>query len=550
MTMRGGEVFMASLVAHGVRAIFGNPGTTENSVLDRLIDFPELEYYVALHEGVALGAATFYAHASGQLGVVNLHVAPGLGNAIGMIYGALKSNAPVLVTAGQQDTRMRMRAPILSHDLVAMAAPVTKFSAEAQSADELADLIRRAIKTALEPPCGPVFLALPVNVMEQETNASIIAASAPAPSFAGAQSIDAAAALIAGSRKPCIITGDDPARDGAFDELVALAETLGAAVFNEGLRTHLSFPSRHPNYCGRIPFASDELQKLLSDYDLVILAGGPFFEDVWYSDCSPIPPNTKVLQIENNASRLAQNFPVDVGVHGDLADLLGRLGALLQGQGFDATMAARRNAEFKEAAVKRNNPPTEQTPTAKLSAPQALAEIAALTPKNTIIVDESITAFSEVMKQFDIARPGDYFAGRGGGIGQGVAGALGVQVAQRDNRVMVISGDGSSMYSCQAFWTAAHHDLPIVFIILANREYRVLKHNLDTYRRRFDIASEKPYPHMDLNKPEIDFVSIAKGMGVDGACVHDVKGLRQALNDAFSSKRAYLIEVIVAGAQT
>ena len=210
--MRGGQVFMESLLLHGVDCIFGNPGTTENPLLDRLIDYPQLPYYVALHEGIAVCAASFYAQASGRTAVVNLHVAPGLGNGIGMMYGALKAGSPMLVTAGQQDTRMRLDNPLLSHDLVAMAAPVTKFSAEPRSADEMGPLLRRAFKIANERPCGPVFIALPVDVMEQETRIPASTAGRLLPATASATSIDAALALILGAANPCIVVGDDPAR--------------------------------------------------------------------------------------------------------------------------------------------------------------------------------------------------------------------------------------------------------------------------------------------------------------------------------------------------
>src|SRR6185503_602066 len=127
--MRGRQVLMQTLVNHGVDRIFGNPGTTESPLLDSLLDYPTLQYIVHLHEGVAVGSANFYAQASGKTAFVNLHVAPGLGNAIGMIYGALKENSPMVVTAGQQDTRARLRDPVLGHDLAAIAAPVTKSSA-------------------------------------------------------------------------------------------------------------------------------------------------------------------------------------------------------------------------------------------------------------------------------------------------------------------------------------------------------------------------------------------------------------------------------------
>ena len=152
--MRGRQVFMQSLVAHGVERIFGNPGTTESPLLDSLRDHPSIGYVVHLHEGVAVGAASYYARTTGRTGVANLHVAPGLGNGIGMIYNALKACAPMVVTAGQQDTRMLRREPILSHDLAAMAAPVTKWSTQVQSADEMDEVMRRAFKVANDPPFG------------------------------------------------------------------------------------------------------------------------------------------------------------------------------------------------------------------------------------------------------------------------------------------------------------------------------------------------------------------------------------------------------------
>src|SRR5215470_1651574 len=214
--MRGRQVFMETLLAHGVDRIFGNPGTTESPLLDTLLDYPQLQYIVHLHEGVAVGAANFYAQASGKTGFVNLHVAPGLGNAIGMIYGALKNSSPLVVTAGQQDTRLRLRDPVLGHDLVAMAAPVTKWSVQVERADELALILRRAFKVANESPAGPVFVALPIDVMEQETSigpgkpAHIYRAARPDPA-----GIEAMAKLISAAKYPAIVAGDDIARAGA-----------------------------------------------------------------------------------------------------------------------------------------------------------------------------------------------------------------------------------------------------------------------------------------------------------------------------------------------
>ena len=166
--MRARQLFLETLLAHHVTTFFGNPGSTENAVVDGLFEYDDLRYILALHEGVAIGAATFYAQASGETPLVNLHAGPGLGNGIGMIYGALRANVPMIVTAGQQDTRMLMREPILSHYLAAMAAPVVKWSMQIEHADEVSLAARRACKIANQAPKGPVFLSLPLNVMEQE----------------------------------------------------------------------------------------------------------------------------------------------------------------------------------------------------------------------------------------------------------------------------------------------------------------------------------------------------------------------------------------------
>ena len=182
-----------------------------------------------------------------------------------------------------------------------------------------------------------------------------------------------------------------------------------------------------------------------------------------------------------------------------------------------------------------------------MSPARAVHEIGRALPEDAVIVDESVTAVLDVAQSFRLERPGDYFAGRGGGIGQGVAGALGVKVAYPDRQVVALSGDGSAMYSIQALWTAAHHHLDILFVIISNREYRVLKHNLDTYRLRFDAQSNRPYPHMDLTNPVLGFAEMAKGMGVQAKLVSDPEKLHQAVREALSAQGPYLLDVVVSG---
>ena len=546
--MRGRQVFFETLINHGVDRIFGNPGTTESPLLDSLLDYPQIQYIVHLHEGVATGAANFYAQASGKTAFVNLHVAPGLGNAIGAIYSAWKNNSPMVVTAGQQDTRMRLRDPVLGHNLAAIAAPVTKWSVQVETADELGPILQRAFKIANEAPAGPVFVALPINVMEQETS---IPAGRPATLFEKSRpdpaGIVAMAKLIAAAKNPAIVAGDDVARAGAVTTLVKLAEKAGAAVWFEGLRGRNSFPTDHPAYRGTLAFDAPGVAKQFADNDLVLMVGGPFFEEVWYAPGSPFPAGAKVLQIEAGQSRLAYNFAVDAGV---LADVHWAMDALLAALP-KVDVAERRNEALKaqrdadDAAQKaRVEKAWARTPT---SMARCMAEVKAGAPANAIMVDETITANLDLFKTFTFKGADDYFSGRGGGIGQGLSGAIGVSVARPGKPILCMSGDGSSMYSIQALWTAAHHDLPIVFVILANREYRVLKHNIDAYRARFDAKSNKPYMHMDLSGPTMGFVEMARGMGVAGTHVAKADDIKAAVAAAFRTGKPHLIEIEIEG---
>ncbi len=551
--MRGRQVFMDSLVAHGVERIFGNPGTTESPLLDSLQSYPQIEYVVALHEGIAAGAASFYAQASGKTGVVNLHVAPGLGNAIGMMYGALKANSPMVVTAGQQDTRMRLRGPVLGYDLVAMAEPVTKWSVQVETADEMANVMQRAFKIANEAPAGPVFVSLPINVMEQETEIAAAASSAvfdsPRPDPAG---VAVMAEKITAAQDPVIVVSDDVARAGAHQEMVALAEAMGAGVWFEGIRHHAAFPNRHPNAKAILPMDAGAIRNTLGDADLVLLIGGPFFEEVWFTAGKPFPDGAAVLQIEETSARMAHNHAVDAGLVGHLPSSLSALADALATGSADYRKAAKarndalagQSAEASAAYQSRTQRAWDRDP---MSMPRAMAELAAGAPDNVIVVEEAITAGLDLAQAFNFAAPGDYLSGRGGGIGQGLAGAIGAKVAQPDRPMLVVSGDGSAMYSIQALWSATHHELDIVFVILVNREYRILKHNLDTYRQRFDALSNQDYPQMNLDTPALDFVTMAKGMGMPGSVVSDPGKLGPAVKAAFASPGPHLIAVNIEG---
>lgn len=551
--MRGRQIFMESLQAHGVDKIFGNPGTTENPLLDSLMDYPNIDYVTSLHEGVAVSAASFYTQSANKPAVVNLHVAPGLGNGIGAIYGALKARSPMVITAGQQDTRMRMRSPLLSHDLVAMAAPVTKWSVEPTSADEIGPIMQRAFKIAQEHPAGPVFVALPINVMEQECTVAPTtmghAFDAVTPDSSGIEELQQ---LLTTAKSPVIIAGDEVARSGAFHTLVLLAEQLGAPVYNEPLRAQLAFPNNHPSYAGRLGLEASSTKRALSGHDLVLMIGGVQLEEVWFDDCDPFPDGAKRVQIECTRAELAAHYRIDLGLYGDLAETLALAVTAIQSLPGDyGKLAQARNQQVAEKREKTQAAAQASLDKAWDSSPmapaRALHELASALPQNSIVVDESITASVELARVFSFKQPGDYFGGRGGGIGQGIAGAIGVQVAQPDRRVIALTGDGSAMYSIAALWSASHHNLPILFVILSNREYRVLKHNMDIYRARFNTNSNKPYPNMDLANPTLGFVDIAKGFGLEAEQVTDAARIGERVSALLATNRPALLDIVVSG---
>ncbi len=552
--MHGHDVFMESLLAQGVRHLFGNPGTTESPLIGSLARYPALSYVLALHEGVAIGAASYYAQAGGGTGVVNLHVAPGLGNAIGMIYGALRANSPMVLTAGQQDTRLRLRDPLLGHDLVAMAAPVVKWSVQAETADEIAPIIRRAFKTAHDPPSGPVFVSLPIDVMEQQTDIAAVGSGrlyrAPAPDPEGVR--DIARQLLAAA-EPAIVIGDDVARADAGDAVLKLAEATGAKIWAEFVHQHQPIPNAHPNFRGRLSSDAASIAQSLGDADLVLLVGGPFFEEVWYAPTGPFPSGATVVQIEEVAERLARNCGLATGLIAGLGPALEAVSALVLSDRPAAFAAAADNRNESFAALQEKERKSrrallemgrERRP---MPVALALETLAAVAPEETVVVEEAITGSREIPRAFGFRGPGDYFGGRGGGIGQGIAGALGVKLACPERSVFCISGDGSAMYSIQALWTAAHHRLPILFVILANREYRILKHNLDIYRQRFGVTSNLPYHGMDLVDPPLGFLEMAAGMGVAGTRVAEPDELADAVRGALASDAPHLIEVAIEG---
>ena len=550
----GRKIVMETLVAEGVDYIFGNPGTTELPLIETLPDYPQIQYIVALQEAIVVSMADAYAQASGKVAVASLHVGPGLGNAIGSIYNAWEGQSPLVVTAGQQDTRYRLREPVLWHDLVAMAAPVTKWSVQAESADELPDLLHRAFKIAQDPPTGPVFVALPLNVMIQETHhAPLTPSRIFRRSLADPEGIQAAADLLLASQRPIIFCGDKVARTDAVGELIALAERIGASVHGEILPAHSNFPNHHPNFSNRGAGDYGQIRAIAGDADAVLLVGGEFFEEVWYVDTAPFADGAKVLQIDHGARNLGRNHRLDCGLFGDPKLTLAALNEII---GERATLA------FKDAAAtcgagfqarKNKEQASHQARIEKtagnrpMSTARLMDEIWRALPPGAAVAREAITADNDINRTFEFSNPGDYIASRGGGIGQGLPSAIGTKLANLDRPVLCLSGDGSSLYTIQALWTASHHRIPVVFVIINNQVYRVLKYNMNRFRVEAKVTDRSGYPHLDLTDPAMDFVSIAAGFGVTAKRISDPAEVGPAISEAFASGEPYLLDMVVDG---
>src|SRR6266700_5823505 len=314
----GKQAFLQILRQEGVSVMFGNPGTTELPLMDGLAREPGIHYVLALQEAVAIAMADGYAQASGGLAAVNVHVSPGLGNAMGMLYDAQKSGAPMLLTAGQHDQSFNVTEPILWSDLPPIARPFVKWSTEAHRLEDLPRIVHRAAKTALAHPTGPVFLSLPVDVLNNERDLDLGTPTRVAGRLRGdSGAVAEAAKLLARAEKPLILAGDAVAHGDALAELTELAELVGAPVMLEGVASTCSFPFTHPLYAGGSPRLGPQIYAALMRHDLVLSIGADLFTLSLPSDVDPMPHGLKVIHIDVDPWEIGKNYPAAVGIQGD-----------------------------------------------------------------------------------------------------------------------------------------------------------------------------------------------------------------------------------------
>jgi benzoylformate decarboxylase len=547
----GADAFIAQLVEAGVKYVFGNPGTTEEPFLGRLKDRTDLTFVTALHESVAVCAAEGYARASRQIGVVEVHAGPGLGNAMGMLYNAAEGRTPLLVYVGQVEQSGMYLEPTLGGDFVAMARPVAKWAHEVRTVNEIPQVVRRAIKVALTEPCGPVVLAIPMDLMEQVCPAEVTAVSLVSMTVTPDQEALAnAVELISQAESPVIIVGDGVARADAIDHVADLARTIAAPIYG-GFMTETCVDPDEPLNGGRLPsIEGEEAAKVLAAHDCVIAVGTKLLSQIFPLAAGPVGA-ASVVHIGLDPWELGKNHPSAV--------LFGHERAALD----VLTPAVAARLRPREEKVRQRRTGLERALHAKrtrsreldqsdwdsipMTPERAIAEISALLPAGAIIVDESLTAYGAVAKYIRFER-GHWFRLRGGGIGAGMPMPIGIQLARPSAKVVAFVGDGSSLYTPTAMWTAAHLELPICWFVLNNRSYRVLKEN--ARRGSASTAAADRLVGVDLEAPLLDFTALATGFGAESVRVSTPEEIRSAVPGALRQKRPVLVDVHISAALT
>lgn len=503
----------------GITTVFGNPGSTE---LPFLRDFPEdFRYVLALQEASALGMAEGFAQGSGRAALVNLHTGPGLGNAMGAMITAWHNRTPLLVTAGQQDRRHRALEPLLTGDLVDLAKPYVKRSFEPVRAEDVPGEIRRAYHTAMQHPRGPVFVSVPMDDWEAEAEAmdphDVIHRISPDP-----DGIERFAAVLRGSRNPAVVTGAGVDRAGAFYDAVALAEKLAAPVWQDPISALASFPQDHPLFQGHLPPSQKQLAETLSGHDVVLVLGAPVFLYYPYVPGATVAEGTRVLHVSEDPAEAAR---AAVG-----SSLVGDVGLAIRGL-LEALPASDR------PAPPRVEPPPEPEARTPMSVEYVMHTVAGVLPEEAAVFDETASSKAKLHRYIRVNRPGGYHTSAAGGLGFCMPGSVGFKLAVPERPVVCMIGDGSSMYSVQALWSAARYGASVAFIVVNNRGYSILKGFRDA------IGAGDRVPGLDV--PGIDFVGVARGLGVEGETIQEAGDLLPAVKRALNAGRPYLLDVIV-----
>jgi len=553
VTARPGRYAMLEqLRADGVRFMFGNPGTVEQGFLDSIAEFPDIQYVLTLQETIAVGVGDGYARAARKPAVVQLHSGVGLGNGVGMLYQAKRGHAPLVVFAGESGVAYDAMDAQMASDLVAIARPVTKWSTRVLHPSSLLRVIRRAIKIASTPPMGPVFVALPMDVLDAPNTEVAVPTSIPVTRVTPSdEDVAAAARLLGQAERPLVIFGDGVAFSGGQRALVEVAEALGADVWGAD-SSEVSIPASHPQYRGQLGhmFGSHSTP-IVQAADAVLVAGTYLLPEVFPNLEGIFAPGAAVIHVDLDAYEIAKNFPVTLGLVADPALTLGAIATALQKVMKPEQVkaaAARRGAartrrdEEDEQARAADRKAWDQRP---MRPARFMSELASRLGGKALIFDEALTSSPDLTRYIPPDEPGSYFQTRGGSLGVGIPGALGAKLAHPERTVIGFTGDGGSMYTIQALWTAAHHGIGAKFVICNNGSYKLLKLNIQQYWRERGLAEHDFPASFDLMRPDIRFDQLAKAMGVGAVRVERPEEIGPALDAALADDSPFLIDLVL-----
>ncbi len=507
------------LRAFKVRKMFGNPGSTE---LPFLSDWPDdIDYVLGLQEASVIGMADGYAQATCNAGFVNLHSAAGLGNALGNIYTAHRNQTPLVITAGQQARSILPLQPFLYAERASeFPRPYVKFSVEPARAEDVPAAIARAYYMAMQPPCGPTFVSVPIDDWTHQTQAMDARdVSRELGPDAGAMKVLAAA--LAASKRPALVVGPAVDRAQAVDLMVRLAEKAKALVWASPFSARCSFPERHPQFAGFLQASPAQLSDALRGHDLVVVIGAPVFTFHVEGHASIFDGATTIFQITDDPTAAAVS-PLGAGIVATMKPALTMLLELLP-----ETRRAMPTARALPAAPRAADP---------IPVDFLLHTLSEAMPDDAALVEEAPSHRPAMQKFMPMRGQDSFYTMASGGLGYGLPASVGMALGRPDRRTVCLVGDGSAMYSIQALWTAAQRKLPLTVVVINNAGYGAM-------RSFSQVMQVRNVPGLDL--PGIDFVGIAQGLGCDAARVTRSPELAPALKRGLAYDGVSLIEVIV-----
>ncbi|EMQ2877559.1 thiamine pyrophosphate-binding protein [Vibrio navarrensis] len=556
MAVRNGkQAILAQFALDGLHHMFGNPGTVEQGFLDALDDYPEIKYILTLHETVAVMAADGYARSTQKPTLVQLHSSPGIGNAVGALYQAKRGHAPLVVIGGDAGLKYMNMDAQMAGDLVAMMEPVTKYATMVLDSKSLLRTVRRAIKIAATPPMGPVYVCLPADILDAPNDEPLVPTSIPSTRvLPDPQTLTNIATHLLTAQKPMIYCGDGVAYSQAGEALAQLAELVGAQVWGCDAG-EVNMDMNHDCWQGMTGHMFGEHSlPILRSGDMNLVVGTYMVPEVFPELGEIFASDATVAHIDLNAYEIAKNHRVDIGVVADpLLSLQALIVSVQQKQSAEQKQkAAERVQAMCQEALRRQEVEQTQITEQKSATQLCMADFAEqlvqqVDADQLVVFDEALTSSPQLAHYFKASQTGQSFITRGGSLGVGFPGAIGVKLAQPEKCVVGFSGDGGSMYTIQALYSAVRHGVGAKFVVCNNRSYRLLQLNIDNYWQTQAMDPHQYPTCFDLSYPAIDFCQIAQSMGVEAMRIEHRDQVPAALDRMLSDDKPFLIELRLDG---